>query len=63
VETAKKKGVEDWKRLVKMEPPKLNPKLKTIISQMYMATTNEITRKRMFDVPKLANIIKEYVKS
>ncbi len=60
VEKAKKQGVKDWKGLVKIEPPKLDPKLKALISQMYMATTNEITRKRMFNVPKLANIIKEY---
>jgi phosphoribosylaminoimidazole-succinocarboxamide synthase len=63
VETAKKKakeqGIENWKRLVKTKPPKLDPKLKTLISQMYMATTNEITEKPMFMVPKLANIIKE----
>jgi phosphoribosylaminoimidazole-succinocarboxamide synthase len=63
VEQAKKKGIGDWKKLVKTEPPKLDPKLKKIITQMYMATTNEITRKRMFDVPKLADIIKEYQKS
>jgi phosphoribosylaminoimidazole-succinocarboxamide synthase len=63
VEEAKKKGVEDWKKLVKTEPPKLDPKLKRIIAQMYMATTNDITGKKMFDVPKLATIIKEYEKS
>jgi hypothetical protein len=60
VETAKKKGVKDWKGLVKTKPPKLDPKLKTLISQIYMATTNEITGKTIFDVPKLANIIKIY---
>ncbi|MEM2995620.1 MAG: phosphoribosylaminoimidazolesuccinocarboxamide synthase [Candidatus Bathyarchaeia archaeon] len=62
VEKAKKQGVKNWKSLVKTEPPKLNPKLKMLISQMYMATTNEITGKRIFDVPKLTNIIKEYQK-
>jgi phosphoribosylaminoimidazole-succinocarboxamide synthase len=60
---AKEKGIEDWKKLVKTEPPKLDPKLKRIITQMYMAATNDITGKRMFDVPKLATIIKEYEKS
>ncbi|MGB9756390.1 MAG: phosphoribosylaminoimidazolesuccinocarboxamide synthase, partial [Candidatus Bathyarchaeales archaeon] len=67
VEEAKRKakeiGIEDWKKLVKTEPPKLDPKLKKIITQMYMAATNDITEKRMFDVPKLANIIKEYEKN
>jgi phosphoribosylaminoimidazole-succinocarboxamide synthase len=57
---AKEKGIENWKALVKAEPPKLEPKLKKLISQMYMAAANEITRKRMFAVPKLADIIKNF---
>jgi phosphoribosylaminoimidazole-succinocarboxamide synthase len=56
---AKEQGIEDWKRLVKAKPPKLEPRLKKLISQMYMATTNEMTEKKLFDVPKLAEIIKE----
>jgi len=64
VEEAKKKalveGVEDWKKLVKTKSPRLDPKLKTIISQMYLASANELTEKKMFDVPKLAEIVKEY---
>jgi len=63
VEEAKKKakeeGVEDWKKLAKTKPPKLNPKLKTTISQMYKATANELTKKKMFTVPKLAAHLKE----
>ncbi len=63
VEEAKKKavaeGLEEWKRLVKSKPPKLEPKLKAIISQMYLATTNEFVKKKIFAVPKLAEIIKE----
>jgi len=64
VEEAKKKaekeGVEDWKKLCRTQPPKLDSKLKTIISQMYKATTNEITKKKMFAAPKLAEIVKAY---
>lgn len=56
---AKEQGIEGWKRLVKAKPPKLEPRLKKLISQMYMATTNETTGKKLFDVPKLAEIIKE----
>jgi phosphoribosylaminoimidazole-succinocarboxamide synthase len=56
---AKERGIEDWKTLVKTEPPKLDPKLKTLISQMYMATTNELTEKKIFDSQKLADIIKK----
>jgi phosphoribosylaminoimidazole-succinocarboxamide synthase len=66
VEEAKKKaqkeGIKDWKKLVKTKPPKLDPKLKTIISQMYLATANELTKKKMFAVTKLADIVKEYEK-
>jgi len=66
VEEAKKKasaeGMEDWKRLVKTKPPKLDPTLKNIINQMYMASANELTKKRMFTVQKLVDIVKEYEK-
>ena len=66
VEEAKKKaekeGVEDWKKLVKTKPPKLDPTLKTRISQMYLATANDLTKKKMFDVRKLVDIVKEYEK-
>ncbi len=54
---AKEQDVEDWKRLVKKAPPKLNQKLKAAISQMYMATANEISGKKMFDTPSLSRII------
>jgi len=56
---AKERGIENWKGLVKTEPPKLDPKLKIMITQMYMAAANEITGRTIFDVSKLADIIKE----
>jgi phosphoribosylaminoimidazole-succinocarboxamide synthase len=66
VEEAKKKavaeGVEDWKSLVKTKPPKLDPALKSIISQMYSSTADELTRRKIFAVPKLVEIVKEYEK-
>jgi phosphoribosylaminoimidazole-succinocarboxamide synthase len=66
VEEAKKKaekeGVEDWKKLVKTKPPKMEPTLKNIITEMYLATANELTKKQMFVVPKLADIVKRYKK-
>ncbi len=52
--------IENWKKLVKTEPPKLDYDLREVISQMYKAATNEITEKKMFAVPKLANIITQY---
>jgi phosphoribosylaminoimidazole-succinocarboxamide synthase len=57
---AEAKGIQDWKALCKSQPPKLDPKLKTIISQMYMAAANEMTNHKMFDAPRLAAVIKNY---
>ncbi len=60
---AKEQGVENWKMLVKNEPPKLDPNLKKIISQMYMAAANEIVRRKIFDAPKLVDVVEEYRKN
>ena len=49
---AEAKGIQDWKSLCKSQPPKLDPKLKTIISQMYMAAANEMTGHKLFETPK-----------
>jgi phosphoribosylaminoimidazole-succinocarboxamide synthase len=66
VEEAKKKaekeGISDWKELVKTKPPKLDPTLKRVIKEVYLATVNELTKKEVFDVPNLATVIKEYKK-
>ena len=50
---AEAKGIQDWKSLCKSQPPKLDPKLKAIISEMYMAAANEMTGRKLFDAPKL----------
>ncbi len=57
---AEAKGIQDWKALCKSQPPKLDPKLKTIISQMYMAAANEMTGHKLFESPKLAKVIDDY---
>jgi phosphoribosylaminoimidazole-succinocarboxamide synthase len=57
---AEAKGIQDWKALCKSKPPKLDPKLKTIISQMYMAAANEMTNHKLFDAPRLAKVIIDY---
>jgi len=58
--TAVEKGIKDWKKICKTQPPKLDVQLRTIISKMYMATSNELTARKLFDVPSLVEIIEEY---
>ena len=53
-------GVREWKSLCKLQPPKLASKLKTIISEMYMAAANELTTRKLFDAPRLAEVINSY---
>jgi phosphoribosylaminoimidazole-succinocarboxamide synthase len=64
VEEAKKRaeaeGVRDWKKLCRSSPSKLDPELNTIISEMYQAASNELTQKKMFDAPKLSEVITKY---
>jgi len=57
---AKEKGIEDWKRLVKAKPPKLDPSLKNLISEMYMAVANTLTNRKLFDAPSLAETMRKY---
>ncbi len=58
--TAEAKGIKDWKSLANKQPPPLDPRLKTIISQMYMSAANEMTGRRFFESPKLADVVKAY---
>jgi phosphoribosylaminoimidazole-succinocarboxamide synthase len=64
IEEAKKeaeaRGIKDWKSLVKAQPPNLDPQLKRIISNMYTAAANEMTGRKIFDAPKLMELVKEY---
>ena len=59
-EMAEKTRVIDWRKLCKRLPPKLDPQLKEIISEMYMAAANDLTKRRFFDVPKLSEVMKRY---
>jgi phosphoribosylaminoimidazole-succinocarboxamide synthase len=60
---AQEKGIGDWKKLCKNKPPRLDPTLKTIVSQMYMATANEMTDKEIFKAPKLVDVLRKLKKS
>jgi len=57
---AEVKGVVDWQSLCLSQPPRLDPKLKAIISEMYMAAANEMTGHKLFNAPLLAQVIAEY---
>ena len=64
VEEAKKRaeatGVRDWRKLCKSSPTKVDLASKIIISEMYMAAANELTSRKLFDVPGLAEVIEKY---
>lgn len=57
---AEAKGIVDWKSLCKSHPPKLDPKLKTVISEMYMAAASEMTGTKLFNAPLLSQVIAQY---
>lgn len=60
VDEAKKKDRQHWKEICKVKPEPLTQKLKTLISQVYSACTNEITGREWFkDIPPLKDILKE----
>lgn len=57
---AKERKVEEWKKFCEVQPPKLDPQLKNVISQMYMSVANGMLRKNIFESPKLHEVMKEY---
>jgi phosphoribosylaminoimidazole-succinocarboxamide synthase len=60
VEEAKKKDRQHWKEICELQPEPLTPKLKTLISQVYCACTNEITKREWFkNIFPLKDILKE----
>lgn len=64
VEEAKRRaeteGVEDWRKLCRSNPPKLDTTLKAIMGKMYMSAANELTNRKLFDAPDIAEVVKEY---
>lgn len=41
-------------------PPRLDSELRTVISEMYMAASNELTGRDLFNVSCLADVIQKY---
>lgn len=56
LEKAKVEDRENFKRICQEKPLALPEELKLLISQLYCACSNEITRNRWFDVPLLKDI-------
>lgn len=59
VNDAKKKDRLRWKGLVNSPPPLLPSRLENLISLLYQACANEITRKEWFRTPSLRDIVLE----
>ncbi|MGD8565379.1 MAG: phosphoribosylaminoimidazolesuccinocarboxamide synthase [Candidatus Bathyarchaeota archaeon] len=58
--SAESRGVKDWRRLCQSNPPCLDPYLKEILEEMYMATTNMLTGNRFFDAPNMIEAVGKY---
>jgi len=60
--SAEKQSVKDWRTLCRSKPPRLDPGLKGKVSAMYMAAANDVTGRRLFNVPRLGEVVEEYRK-
>lgn len=58
---AAEKGIEDWKGLCRSVPPRLDPDLKKLISEIYMSTANAFLGREIFDSSKLPKIMEKYI--
>ena len=59
-QTLKKTG-SGWQKRSKVKPEKLPPDLVTLVSQMYMAGCNRYTRREIFAVPELEQVLEKLV--
>jgi len=59
-EKAEREGVVDWRKLCRSRPPTLDSALKDIIGEMYVAASNELTGRKLFDASSLAEVVRKY---
>ncbi len=59
VEKAKEKDRKNWKPLVEVEPPHLPKELLDAVSKMYQSVANLISGRKLFDVPRLKELVKD----
>lgn len=63
VEDAKRRaedeGVEDWRTLCPSKPSRLPPPLKATLRSLYVSASNELTGARLFEAPRLSEIVEE----
>jgi phosphoribosylaminoimidazole-succinocarboxamide synthase len=57
IESAKRQNILNWKALVKSSPPPLPKELTNLISLIYQAYTNELTKRKWFDPPPLQQLL------
>ncbi|RJS72357.1 MAG: phosphoribosylaminoimidazolesuccinocarboxamide synthase, partial [Candidatus Syntrophoarchaeum sp. WYZ-LMO15] len=57
VSHAKKSGKIEWREVVRSSPPPLPEDLINSISLVYRAYANELTGRKWFDVPPLAEVL------
>jgi len=58
-EEGESKGYADWKALVKNPPPPLPPRLKELVSHMYLALVNDVAQEDVFPCANLDEIVRE----
>ena len=58
---AKEKGIKDWRKICRSEPPQLDVDLNRIVSNMYTSTANEFLGRKVFDTLELKEVIRDYL--
>lgn len=57
---AHEKGIENWKEICASRPKKIEHELKQILSNVYPSVANEIIGRKLFDSPKLHDVVEQY---